>query len=61
MQLLSVNLGRAEDVRGAKKPYLSGIAKRPTDTTVSITTLGLTGDVVCDDRYHGGEDQAVYL
>jgi MOSC domain-containing protein YiiM len=61
MHILSVNLGKAENVSGAKKPYLSGIAKRPADAPVAISTLGLDGDVVCDDRYHGGADQAVYL
>jgi len=61
MHLLSVNLGKAEMLRGAKDPYLSGIAKRPVEGAVNIGVEGVSGDVVCDTRYHGGPDQAVYL
>jgi len=61
MRLLSVNVGKAELVRGAKDPYLSGIAKRSVEGPVRISAEGVAGDVVCDLRYHGGPDQAVYL
>ena len=61
MRLLSINLGKAELLQGAKDPYLSGIAKRSVDGPVKLGTEGLEGDVVCDQRYHGGPDQAVYL
>lgn len=61
MKLLSVNLGQAELILGAKDPYLSGIAKRPVEGPVRIGVEGLAGDAVCDTRYHGGPDQAVYL
>jgi MOSC domain-containing protein YiiM len=61
MQLLSVNLGKSEPVPGSKDSYLSGIAKRPVERPVGIGSEGLEGDVVCDQRYHGGQDQAVYL
>ena len=61
MQLLSVNLGQAEVLARAKDPYLSGIAKRPVEGPVRIGTEGVAGDTVCDTRYHGGPDQAVYL
>jgi MOSC domain-containing protein YiiM len=61
MRLLSVNLGKAELLHKAKDPYLSGIAKRSVEGPVKIGVEGLEGDVVCDMRYHGGPDQAVYL
>lgn len=61
MRVLSVNLGKAELLQGAKDPYLSGIAKRPVAGPVRIGAEGVSGDVVCDLRYHGGPDQAVYL
>jgi len=61
MRLLSINLGKAELLPGAKDPYLSGIAKRPVQGPVRISTEAVAGDVVCDGRYHGGPDQAVYL
>lgn len=60
-QLLSINLGKADLLRGAKDPYLSGISKRPVAGPVRIGVEGVSGDVVCDSRYHGGPDQAVYL
>jgi len=61
MRLLSINLGKAELLLGAKDPYLSGIAKRAVTGPVKIGTEGLAGDVVYDSRYHGGADQAVYV
>jgi MOSC domain-containing protein YiiM len=61
MQLVSVNVGRAELLHRAKDPYLSGIAKRPVEGPVRIGTDGVAGDAVCDTRYHGGPDQAVYV
>jgi len=61
MRVLSINLGKAELLRGAKDPYLSGIAKRSATGPVSVTVEGLAGDTICDSRYHGGADQAVYL
>jgi len=61
MRLLSINLGKAELVRGAKDPNLSGIAKRSVEGPVRICVEGLAGDVVCNPLYHGGPDQAVYL
>jgi MOSC domain-containing protein YiiM len=61
MRLLSINLGKAELLRGAKDPYLSGIAKRPVEGAVRLGAEGLAGDAICDSRYHGGADQAVYL
>ncbi|MFZ4776502.1 MAG: hypothetical protein ACOYM3_14110 [Terrimicrobiaceae bacterium] len=58
MRLLSVNIGKAELLRGAKDPYLSGISKRSVEGSVRIGAEGLEGDTVCDSRYHGGPDQA---
>lgn len=50
MRLLSVNLGKAEMLLGAKDPYLSGIAKRLVEGSVRISTDGKAADVVCDLR-----------
>ena len=61
MHLLSINLGKPELLREAKNPYLSGIAKRPVEGPVRIGVEGIPGDAICDSRYHGGADQAVYL
>jgi MOSC domain-containing protein YiiM len=65
--LVSVNLGRA---RGTPHSDIgiTGIDKRPADGPVEIRdpgpkgagASGVSGDVVCDLRHHGGTDQAVY-
>lgn len=65
-QVLSVNVGA-----GAEKAYakvrLTGIDKRPTGGRVTVRppgprrgVSGLVGDVIGDERHHGGERQAVY-
>lgn len=59
MQLISVNVGKAEPI--AAKSGQSGINKRPQTGSIYIHELGLDGDVICDLENHGGKDQAVYL
>ena len=61
MRLLSVNVGREEPIENGKASGKSGIYKRPVDTAVRITPLGLAGDTIFDTENHGGEDQAVYI
>jgi MOSC domain-containing protein YiiM len=39
---------------------LTGIDKLPADGPVRLEADGVAGDTVCDTRYHGGPDQAVY-
>lgn len=69
MKLLTVNLGRPVASEHTQGPDgLTGIDKRPTDGTVRVCDpgpkgtggSGLAGDTVCDLRFHGGSDQAVY-
>lgn len=38
----------------------SGIDKRPVDGPVRLEADGVAGDTICDTKYHGGPDQAVY-
>lgn len=61
MRLLSVNVGQEEPIANGKASGKSGIFKRPIDTPVRVTTLGLAGDKISDTENHGGEDQAVYI
>jgi MOSC domain-containing protein YiiM len=61
MQLVSVNIGKAEALAHAKASGMTGIFKRPVRTPVLVTALGVTGDVICDTENHGGVDQAVYV
>lgn len=57
MQLSSVNVGTALRLGD----LLTGICKRSHEGPIEISTLGLVGDAVCDKKYHGGPDQAVYV
>lgn len=62
----SVNLGVSRQI--SAKTGFSGIDKVPTSAPVHVSapgakgpgTSGLAGDVICDSRHHGGDDQAVY-
>jgi MOSC domain-containing protein YiiM len=38
----------------------SGIDKRPVTGPVRLEVDGVAGDTICDTRYHGGAEQAVY-
>lgn len=60
MQILSVNLGKAETIAYRDKSMQTGICKRPVSGSVRISELGLDGDTVLDENHHGGLDQAVY-
>jgi len=66
--VLTVNVGEARP-NPAKRAPLTGIDKRPTGEPVYVRApgpkatglgSGLVGDAVCDQRHHGGDDQAVY-
>lgn len=61
MRLLGVNVGREQPIENGKASGKSGIYKRPVDTPVWVTKLGLAGDEISDTENHGGEDQAVYI
>ncbi|WP_309056085.1 MOSC domain-containing protein [Streptomyces sp.] len=69
MFLLSVNAGRAKTVDYTDAPSgRTGIDKRPVEGPVRIESpdpdgvgaSGVAGDDVCDLRFHGGADRAVY-
>ncbi|MER7622477.1 MOSC domain-containing protein [Streptomyces sp. NPDC126503] len=69
MFLLTVNAGRAKAVDYTDAPSgRTGIDKRPVDGPVRIESpgpggagaSGVAGDDVCDLRFHGGADRAVY-
>ncbi|MEW2547492.1 MOSC domain-containing protein [Streptomyces sp. NPDC047002] len=69
MKVLTVNVGRPKRVPYTDAPGgVTGIDKRPVDGPVMVEDPGpersggggLAGDAVCDHRFHGGSDQAVY-
>lgn len=59
MKLLAICLGQAQKVPG--KTYKSGIDKQPVTYPVHLDKNGLLGDSICNRKYHGGPEQAVYL
>lgn len=59
MKLLAICLGQAQKVPG--KTYKSGIDKQPVTYPVHLDQNGLLGDSICNRKYHGGLEQAVYL
>lgn len=61
MHVLSVNIGKAQAIQGAKTSGKTGIFKQPVDQGVRVTGAGLVGDTICDTENHGGVDQAVYV
>ncbi|MEV1240132.1 MOSC domain-containing protein [Nonomuraea sp. NPDC049750] len=69
MRLLSVNVGRPMPVDYTDAPGgMTGIDKRPVTGPVQVSPVGpkgtagggVAGDAVCDRRFHGGGDRAVY-
>ena len=61
MNVVSVNLGQERGLRRKDRFEKTGIFKIPTQETVKVTRLGLEGDVVVNQKHHGGPDQAVYV
>src|SRR5262245_60829878 len=66
--VLSVNLGRAQPTEHSTV-NVTAIDKRPVEGPVEVRApgskrgglgSGIVGDAICDRRYHGGDDQAVY-
>ena len=60
MQVVSVNAGSAELMKIGARTVTTGIRKAPVERGYA-GPLGLEGDVVADEKHHGGPDQALYL
>jgi len=59
--VVSVHVGVRQTLSVGRRSVPTGIFKTRVDDQVVISRLGLAGDAVCDDRHHGGVDQAVYV
>jgi len=59
MRVLTVNVVE-KLIPGPKETGLTAIDKRPQAGRVQAGELGLTGDMVCDTKNHGGPDLALY-
>ena len=60
MRLISVNVGKAQQVLWRGRTVRTAIFKLPVDGPVEVRELGLAGDRQADLRVHGGPDKAVY-
>ncbi|MEO1248133.1 MAG: MOSC domain-containing protein [Pseudomonadota bacterium] len=70
MRIHSVNTAAPAWLEHGGRRYRSGIGKRPVEGAVQIGFVqsgfvhskgsGVAGDAVCNEKYHGGPDQAVY-
>ena len=60
MKLVSINLGQHEILKSALYQKPTGIQKRAVPSA-AVSSEGLTGDYVADQKHHGGPDQAVYV
>jgi MOSC domain-containing protein YiiM len=61
LRLISVQVGQPETFppKGPnEKEFQSAINKKPVDTPVYVSLLGLDGDAQVDQRAHGGTDRA---
>jgi len=60
MSVVSVNVGKVEQLTVRGSQTMTGINKRPARGTVWISYGAVGSDVICDLEHHGGLDQAVY-
>jgi len=61
MEVASVNIGSKRTLSGRSFRGPTGIFKESVARAVTVGTLGLDSDAVCNKRHHGGPDQAVYI
>ena len=61
MKLLSVNIGQKRTQQKGNEIETTGIYKLPVQEPVEIKSLGIQSDFICDQKNHGGSDQAIYV
>ncbi|MFT5208425.1 MAG: MOSC domain-containing protein YiiM [Flavobacterium sp.] len=61
IQVCSVNVGKKQILDMGDRQPETGIYKHSVNEAVHIDVNGLMGDEICDGRFHGGPDQAVYI
>lgn len=60
MKIISTNIGQKQTVNWKGKDVVTGIFKYATSSPIFLNVEEVKGDVICDRRYHGGIDKAVY-
>ncbi len=59
-RVLSVNVGRPQQVDAGRRPVSTAIWKQPVQGRVGVRGVNLDGDEQADRSVHGGPDKAVY-
>lgn len=60
MKLVSLNVGRPQEIAWQGKQVFTSIFKSPVDGQRSVSFLNIEGDEQSDLRVHGGHNKAVY-
>ena len=61
MHLLSINIGQKRTQSKGSEKETTGIYKLPVQEPIEIKSLGIQSDFICDQKNHGGPDQAIYI
>lgn len=60
MKIISTNIGERKEINWKGKKITTGIFKYPVDQPIFLDVETVKEDTICDRKYHGGIDQAVY-
>jgi MOSC domain-containing protein YiiM len=61
MKLVSLNVGKPQEVQWKGRTVRTGIFKEPVSGRIAVRTMNLDGDGQADRSVHGGSEKAVYL
>lgn len=59
MHLISISLGRPQVLMRGGRHYSTSINRKPATGPLELTVEGVAGDLVSDQRVHGGPDKAI--
>jgi len=60
MKIISTNIGERKEIDWKGKKITTGIFKYPVNQPIFLDVETVKEDTICDRKYHGGIDQAVY-
>jgi len=60
MKIISTNIGERKDINWKGKMITTGIFKFPVNASIFLDKEEVKGDTICNRKYHGGIEQAVY-
>lgn len=60
MKIISTNIGERKEIDWKGKKVTTGIFKYSVDQPIFLDVETVKEDTICDRKYHGGIDQAVY-